>query len=63
MYTYSISANDVLSHQCSSIKIFQKTVNSGSLRSARVSNQQYRPLYLHHLLQEPTGSCGVSGWY
>lgn len=51
-----------MSHQCVRINVFQETVNSGSLGSARVSNQQYRPLYLHHLLQEPTGSCGVSGW-
>lgn len=60
---WHIYVNIVRSHHCISIKIFQKTVNGGSLGSARISNQKYRPLYLHHLLQEPTSSCGVSGWY
>lgn len=51
-----------MSHHCISVKVFQKTVNGGSLRSAGLSDQKYGPLYLHHLLQEPTGSCSVSGW-
>lgn len=52
-----------MSHHCISIKVFQKTVDGGSLGSARITNQKHRPLYLHHLLQQPTSSCGISGWH
>lgn len=46
-----------------SVQVFQEIVNGGSLGSARISNQKNRPLDLHHLLQEPTGSGGINSWY
>lgn len=45
------------------IEVLHEVMDGGSLGSARLSDQQHWPLYLHHLFQDPAGSRGVDSWY
>lgn len=63
IYVHTVCTVRCTTYTCFCINILQKVMNSGSLGSARLSNQQQRPLYLHHLLQDPTGSCCVNSWH